>query len=91
MAVKEQMARIYPPSAEELAQFLPDTDCGDCGFKSCTEFATALLGRKAKSHDCGHLGDEFTGIMHQLDPQRAPDCISESASIRKSSWNGECP
>ncbi len=66
MAVKEQMASIYPPSAEELAQFLPDTDCGDCGFKSCTEFASALLGRKTKVHDCGHLEDEFTRTLASI-------------------------
>jgi ArsR family metal-binding transcriptional regulator len=49
MAVKEQMARAYPPSAEELAQFLPDTDCGDCGLRAALNLPLRCLAGRQNS------------------------------------------
>lgn len=66
MAVNQEMAEIYPPSAEELAQFLPETDCGECGYKSCIDFATAFLGRKVSAHGCPHLGEELARTLASI-------------------------
>jgi len=29
MVVEQEMAEVYPPTEEDLAEFLPDLDCGD--------------------------------------------------------------
>lgn len=59
MVVEQEMAQIYPPSAEELAEFLPESDCGECGFDSCIDFASALLEKKLEPHKCPDLEPEF--------------------------------
>ena len=59
MVVAQQMAQIYPPAAEELAQFLPESDCGKCGFESCVAFASAVLEKKLEPHKCPDLDEEF--------------------------------
>ena len=59
MAVEQEMAQIYPPTAEELAQFLPESDCGQCGFESCEAFAAAVLEKKLEPHKCPDLDAEF--------------------------------
>jgi CO dehydrogenase/acetyl-CoA synthase gamma subunit (corrinoid Fe-S protein) len=66
MVVEQEMAQIYPPGAEELAEFLPETDCGDCGFKTCTEFASALLDRNVQANVCGHVEDEFARVLASI-------------------------
>jgi len=43
MVVEQEMAEIYPPDAEELSEFLPETDCGKCGFADCLSFAESLI------------------------------------------------
>jgi acetyl-CoA decarbonylase/synthase complex subunit gamma len=60
------MAEIYPPDAEELARLLPETDCGDCGFESCTAFAAAFLAGKADARDCRDLDEEFSTTMASM-------------------------
>jgi CO dehydrogenase/acetyl-CoA synthase gamma subunit (corrinoid Fe-S protein) len=59
MVVEQEMAHIYPPTAEELAEFLPESDCGACGFESCLAFAAAVLGKKLEPHKCPDLEAEF--------------------------------
>ena len=59
MVVEQEMALIYPPTAEELAEFLPESDCGACGFESCVAFASALLGKELEPHKCPDLDAEF--------------------------------
>lgn len=59
MVVEQEMAQIYPPSAEELAEFLPESDCGKCGFDSCIAFASALLEKKIEPRKCPDLDEEF--------------------------------
>ena len=45
MVVEQEMAEIYPPTSEDLFEFLAETDCGDCGFPSCME---------SHARKCGH-------------------------------------
>jgi CO dehydrogenase/acetyl-CoA synthase gamma subunit (corrinoid Fe-S protein) len=59
MAVKQEMAEIHPPEAEELSEFFPETDCGNCGFASCIQFAEAVLEKEASPQKCPDLDDEF--------------------------------
>jgi CO dehydrogenase/acetyl-CoA synthase gamma subunit (corrinoid Fe-S protein) len=59
MVVEQEMAQIYPPSPEDLAEFLPESDCGACGFESCVTFAAALLEKKLEPHKCPDLDPEF--------------------------------
>ncbi len=59
MVVEQEMAQIYPPTDEELAQLLSDSDCGECGFDSCVAFASALLERKIEPHICPDLDEKF--------------------------------
>jgi CO dehydrogenase/acetyl-CoA synthase gamma subunit (corrinoid Fe-S protein) len=63
MVVEQEMAEIHPPDAEELSQFLPETDCGKCGFGSCIEFAEALLGKQTSSSACPDLDREFADTL----------------------------
>ena len=63
MVVEQEMAEVYPPSSEDLSQLLPDIDCGDCGFPSCIEFATALLENKINPQKCLELSQEFGKLL----------------------------
>jgi len=66
MAVQQEMAEIYPPEAEELSLFLPETDCGKCGFASCVEFAEALIGNQATPALCSEVDREFHGSLASI-------------------------
>lgn len=63
MVVEQEMAEVYPPEAEELSEFFPDTNCKSCGYTSCIEFAEALLGNKVSPSKCPELGDEFSNTL----------------------------
>ena len=63
MAVKQEMAEIYPPEAEELSEYLPETDCGKCGFSSCLDLAEALIAGQAVPSRCPELGEERSKVL----------------------------
>ena len=63
MAVEQEMADVHPPEAEDISEFLPETDCGNCGFTSCVQFAEAILEREISPHKCPDLEDEFADIL----------------------------
>ena len=63
MVVEQEMAEIYPPDAEELSEFLPETDCESCGFASCVEFAEAVLGKEVSPSKCPDLSDKFADTL----------------------------
>ena len=63
MAVEQEMALIYAPEAEELSEFLPETDCGNCGFATCIEFAEALLENEAKANSCPEIDNDFVDAL----------------------------
>ncbi|MBT3367553.1 MAG: hypothetical protein HN416_10380 [Nitrospina sp.] len=63
MAVEQEMAVIYAPEAEELSEFLPDVDCGNCGFATCIAFAEGILDGEAKAENCSELKNEFVDAL----------------------------
>jgi ferredoxin len=53
-------------SAAELQEFLPGTDCGECGA-TCAGFAAKLVGQEAVPEDCPVLlTPEFEGYIEAL-------------------------
>ena len=66
MVVEQEMAEIYPPDAEGLSELLPETDCGSCGFKSCIDFAGALIEGRASPSSCPDLDSECAGILGNI-------------------------
>ena len=63
MAVQQEMAEVYPPDAEELCEFLPETDCGQCGASSCLEFAEAVLSGQCPPAKCQELEGRFRDAL----------------------------
>lgn len=63
MVVQQERAEIYPPEAEELSRFLPETDCRKCGSPSCIEFAQALIEGEADPSQCLELEPEFASTV----------------------------
>lgn len=66
MVVEQEMAEIYPPTEEDLAEFLPDIDCGVCGFPSCMEFGAAVLENSTSSQNCPELSQEFGKLLASI-------------------------
>jgi CO dehydrogenase/acetyl-CoA synthase gamma subunit (corrinoid Fe-S protein) len=66
MAVEQEMAEIYPPDAEDLSEYLPDLDCGECGFASCIEFSEALLESRISPKKCPELGSEVSEAISAI-------------------------
>lgn len=66
MVVEQEMAEVYPPDAEDLSEFLPETDCAACGFKNCIEFSEALLGKNAKPQHCQELNEDMADLIHKF-------------------------
>jgi Na+-translocating ferredoxin:NAD+ oxidoreductase RNF subunit RnfB len=53
-------------SMEELLEFLPGSDCEQCGM-TCAEFANALSRREAAPEDCPALHEpDFAGFIEAL-------------------------
>jgi len=51
---------------EELQEFLPGTDCGECGV-TCAEFAARLVAREAAPEDCPVLHTpDYAGYIEAL-------------------------
>jgi ferredoxin len=54
------------PVLDELREFLPNTDCGQCGL-TCAEFAAFLLTREMAPEDCPVLHEpDFAGFIEAL-------------------------
>ncbi len=66
MVVEQEMAEIYPPTDEDLAEFLPDIDCGDCGFPNCMEFGAAVLENRTSPQKCPELSQEFGDLLASI-------------------------
>jgi len=43
------------PSPLEIYALLDKSNCKDCGYATCMEFATYILERKVRVVDCTHL------------------------------------
>jgi Na+-translocating ferredoxin:NAD+ oxidoreductase RNF subunit RnfB len=53
-------------TAEEILEFLPGSDCRQCGV-SCAEFAASLLARQAAPEDCPVLHEpDYAGFIEAL-------------------------
>ena len=63
MAVEQEMADIYPPDADDLAEYLSFMDCNECGFSKCSDFAEALVKNGADPHACPELDAEFADVL----------------------------
>ena len=66
MVVEQEMASIYPPEAEDLSSYLPEIDCGACGFGNCVEFAEAVLTQKLAPHNCPELPVDLANVMASI-------------------------
>ena len=66
MVVEQEMAEIYPPTEEDLAEFLPDLDCGNCGLPSCMEFGATVLENKNSLQKCPELSPEFGKLLASI-------------------------
>ncbi|MBT8365150.1 MAG: hypothetical protein KJP23_10625 [Deltaproteobacteria bacterium] len=66
MVVEQEMAEVYPPTSEDLSEFLPEIDCGDCGFPSCVEFAAAVLENRTSPQKCPELNQELGNLLASI-------------------------
>ena len=66
MVVEQEMAEVYPPTEEDLAEFLPDIDCGDCGFPSCMDFGAAVLKNLTSPQKCPELNQEYGNLLAKI-------------------------
>lgn len=54
------------PTSEEVLEFLPNLDCGQCGL-TCAEFAGFLLSRELAPEDCPVLHEpDYAGFIEAL-------------------------
>lgn len=57
---------------ELYRDFLPKTNCGDCGYPSCIAFATVVITEKYPVEKCIHLGNEtIDRVRNELKAQYA--------------------
>jgi DNA-binding CsgD family transcriptional regulator/ArsR family metal-binding transcriptional regulator len=88
--VHKRLARLQVP---EILRFLPMTDCGKCGFKTCMAFAGALSRRKTQIMMCPEFPEPVeVRILFSTDEQDSktirqlsvdPDLAGVAVSMRK--------
>jgi CO dehydrogenase/acetyl-CoA synthase gamma subunit (corrinoid Fe-S protein) len=66
MVVEQEMADIYQPDAEDLSEYLPDLDCGECGFASCIEFAEGVLQAHISPQKCPEIHSEIAEVISAI-------------------------
>lgn len=66
MPVEQEYAELYPLTAEDLLNYLPDVDCGECGVASCAEFAERLIEGKNAPANCPKLDNNIKTIMEKI-------------------------
>jgi len=70
--------------AKDIVEFLPKTDCRDCGLPTCFAFAMAMMRGQKCLKDCSALGKpEFAEDKKAL-ARLAPDCRFAGSSKVKS-------
>ena len=68
-------------TVEELLEFLPGTDCGQCGV-TCREFAEFLVKRELNPGDCPVLHEpDFAGFIEALEELLGPAAAAPGMSI----------
>ncbi|MDD5641757.1 MAG: (Fe-S)-binding protein, partial [Syntrophales bacterium] len=75
-------------TVDELLEFLPGTDCGQCGG-SCREFAEFLSTRELSPGDCPVLHEpDFAGFIEALEELLGPVAAAPGMSIDQEKCNG---
>ena len=75
-------------TAEELLEFLPGTDCRQCGV-SCAEFAGLLLAREVAPEDCPVLHEpDYAGFIEALHELLGPLAAAAGMRIDPEKCNG---
>jgi len=66
------------PTAIEIYQQLPQTNCGDCGVPTCLAFAMKLAGGQASLDECPHVTEEAKAALSEASaPPMATITIGE--------------
>jgi ferredoxin len=74
--------------AAELLEFLPGSDCRQCGV-SCAEFVELLLGREAAPEDCPVLHEpDYAGFIEALHELLGPAAATAGMRIDPEKCNG---
>ena len=77
-------------TAEELLEFLPGTDCRQCGV-SCVEFAGLLLARERLPEDCPVLHEpDYAGFIEALHELLGPAAAGMRVDPEKCNGCGIC-
>jgi CO dehydrogenase/acetyl-CoA synthase gamma subunit (corrinoid Fe-S protein) len=66
MAVEQEYADLYLLTVENVLEYVPDMDCGDCGFPSCVAFGEALVARDVKASRCTELDPIIIRMLDSL-------------------------
>jgi Na+-translocating ferredoxin:NAD+ oxidoreductase RNF subunit RnfB len=75
-------------TAEEILEFLPGTDCGQCGA-GCAEFARSLLARQTVPEDCAVLHEpDYAGYIEALHELLGPAAAAPGMRIDPEKCNG---
>jgi ferredoxin len=75
-------------TAAELLEFLPGSDCRQCGV-SCAEFAELLLGRETAPEDCPVLHEpDYAGFIEALHELLGPAAATAGMRIDPEKCNG---
>ena len=75
-------------TAEEILEFLPGTDCRQCGMK-CAEFAGLLLTREVSPEDCPVLHEpDYAGFIEALSELLGPVAATPGMCIDPEKCNG---
>jgi Na+-translocating ferredoxin:NAD+ oxidoreductase RNF subunit RnfB len=68
-------------TVEEILEFLPRTDCGQCGL-TCAEFAGFLLSRELAPEDCPVLHEpDYAGFIEALHELLGPAAAAPGMRI----------
>ena len=74
--------------AAELLEFLPGTDCGQCGL-NCAEFAGLLLTRERAPEDCPVLHEpDYAGFIEALHELLGPVAAAPGMRVDPARCNG---
>jgi len=75
-------------TAEEILEFLPGTDCRQCG-RSCAEFAELLLARELTPADCPVLHEpDYAGFIEALHALLGSLAVAAGMRIDPEKCNG---
>lgn len=70
------------PTVQEITDFLPNSDCGQCGL-TCAEFAGFLLTHELAPEDCPVLHDpDYAGFIEALHELLGQPEVQSAAGMR---------